>query len=362
MSRREQSTLCFGITRLETMRQPCLLFVGPIMPPKGGVSVHIERLAALMGEDFSVVFLDESRQIKVDVPNVRCLSPFAYLKMIWCADVVHVHSFSGLLKLLHVICARLLFKRVVLTVHSARNNTVFLRLALAVSSWFAHAVVAVSNEVGRSIPRASNIIPAFLPPERDEFSVSAEVANWIAERKAENRFVFASNAYRLERYKSEDLYGLDLVIDAFAHTSVTQRCACIFVVGDPDHEPSLLKAYENRIAQRKMQGVFLLHTRPESFVGVAALADGTIRATSYDGDALSIRESLHLGKLTIASDAAVRPEGTVTFRSRDASSLITTILGEINHSTVVRPPESGAQGYRDLYLGLYAACYRRFID
>jgi hypothetical protein len=353
-----QSPPRVGVARRGPMRQPRLLFVGPIMPPKGGVSVHIERLAALIGEDFSVGLLDESRQIKGDVPNVRRLSPFAYFRMIRHADLVHVHSFSGLLKLMHVVCARLLFRRVVLTVHSTMNNGFFPRLALALSARFAHSVVAVSKEVGRSIPGVPTVIPAFLPPESDEFSVSTEVADWISERKAEDRFVFASNAYRLERYKGEDLYGLDLVIDAFTQPAVAQRCACIFIVGAPDNESNLLKTYKDRIAQRKIEGVFLLHTRPENFVGVAAMADGTIRATSYDGDALSIRESLHLGKLTVASDAAVRPEGTVTFRSRDASSLIATILGAIDDSALVRPPASGMQEYRDLYLGLYGDCRR----
>jgi hypothetical protein len=337
----------------ESMSRQRLLFIGPIRPPTGGVSVHIARLAKLLEDDFAVSFLDESRQIKDHIPNIRKISPFTYLRIIFQADVVHVHSYSGLLKLVHVLCSRIMLKRVVLTVHSVRNGDGISRLLLTMSSKLAHTVVAVSDRVGQSIRAASRIIPAFIPPAESELTTSACIAKWISEKNAEGRFVFASNAYRLERHEGKDLYGLDLIIDAFAHDSISGRCACVFIVGSPDFDPAQLQAYKNLIAQRNMEGFFLLHTHSENFSGVAALSSGTIRATSSDGDALSIRESLHLGKLTIASDAAVRPEGTLIFKSRDTQSLINTILSSIESLASSRSDAVSMQSYRDLYLRLY---------
>ena len=344
--------------RAGTMRQPRLLFIGPIMPPKGGVSVHIDRLAALLRDDYAVSFLDESRQVKDSVPNIRKMSPLTYLKTILRADVVHVHSFSGLLKLWHVLWSRLLLKRVVLTVHSVMSSGLAANVLLTISSRLAHTVVAVSDKVSQSISARSKVLPAFIPPAQSELAVSPQVSEWIAAKQAEGRFVFASNAYRLEQYQGQDLYGLDLIIDAFSQDPIARRCACVFVIGAPDDEPAALQTYQALIAQRGMGGFFLLHTKSENFAGVAAVSDGTIRATSYDGDALSIRESLHLGKLTIASDAAQRPEGTRTFKSRDAQSLADAVIASIGHSASGQTAAASPPNYRDLYVGLYGGGQR----
>lgn len=363
MWRLVQPALRDSATRLrESMSQKRILFIGPVMPPKGGVSVHIERLAMLLSNDFDISFLDESRQIKESIPNIRKMSPLTYVNIIRHADVVHVHSFSGLLKLLHVLFSRILRKRVVLTVHSVLNSGVLSRCLLTASSKFAHTVVAVSDRVGQSVHGTPKVIPAFIPPDQSELTTSSQVAKWISDRKAEGRVVFASNAYRLERYQGDDLYGLDLIIDAFANDAVSRRCACIFVLAAPDEAPEPLQKYKGFIAQRRMEGFFLLHTEPENFPGVAALADGTIRATSYDGDALSIRESLHLGKVTLASDAAVRPQGTRTFKSRDVHSLIATILSSAQELATIHPAAPSMQTYRDLYVALYGDRRRSAAD
>jgi len=339
----------------QQVRRLRLLIIGPIMPPKGGVSVHIERLAKLLGSDFAISFLDESRNLKKGVPNLRHMAPMTYLSMIAHADVVHVHSFSSVLKFMHVLCARLLLKRVVLTVHSVRGMGLLARIARAASARLSHTVVAVSDRVGESIGGGTpRVIPAFIPPSQSEFTVSSEVAQWIAERKSEGRFVFASNAYRLERFQGGDLYGLDLIIDAFTHPSVARLCACVFVVGAPDFDPHWLATYKERVSQMQTQGNFLLHTHSENFAGIAALADGTIRATCSDGDALSVRESLYLGKVTLASDAAARPEGTKIFKSRDVQDLVKTIVESLAEKSVDQPAAASMNKYRDLYVSLYS--------
>jgi hypothetical protein len=335
------------------MRPQRLLFIGPIMPPRGGVSVHINRLIRLLSDEFVISVLDESRHIKADVPNIRRMSPIAYLRAIAHVDVIHVHSFSGALKLVHIACSRILFKRVVLTVHSARTTGIMARLALATSARLAHTVIVVSQKVAESIRGSPHVIPAFIPPFQSELAASAEVARWISERKAEGRFVFVSNAYRLEQLQGEDLYGLDLIIDAFTDSSVADRSACVFLVGAPDYNPGLLNVYKDLVAHRRMEQIFLLRTHPESFAGIAALADGTIRATSSDGDAVSIRESLHLGKLTIASNAAARPDGTRIFKSRDVGDLVATIISSITNEAQNRPAGPSMHDYRDLYRNIY---------
>ena len=46
-----------------------------------------------------------------------------------------------------------------------------------------------------------------------------------------------------------------------------------------------------------------------------------IRATSTEGDSLSVREALESGVRVLATDCVDRPEGVVLFRYNDADSL-----------------------------------------
>src|SRR5688572_17582228 len=88
-----------------------LLLIGPVTPPIGGVSIHIERLRCLVATDFQITLLDESRTIKPAVLNIRRMSPVRYLSRIIQSDIVHVHSGPSLLKFIHTLAARLLGKK-----------------------------------------------------------------------------------------------------------------------------------------------------------------------------------------------------------------------------------------------------------
>ena len=57
--------------------------------------------------------------------------------------------------------------------------------------------------------------------------------------------------------------------------------------------------------------------RATSFYPVYGLVDVLVRPTLSDGDAMSVREALHYGIPTVASDAVPRPDGVVVFCSRD---------------------------------------------
>jgi len=334
-------------------RRRSLLLIGPVQPPKGGVSVHIERLVSLLEHDFVVSLLDEARSVKIGIPNIRRMSPLAYLAAVRAADVVHVHSFPIALKLVHVILARLLCKRVVLTVHSMRDTAPSARIALSVAARLAHVCVAVSDRIADQISASSRMIPAFIPPVVPEPPVDSELAMWIARRQAERRAVFVANASRLESFHGRDLYGLDVIIEAFRHPVIARQCACVFIIGSPEFDPDRLADCRRRLQEAAMEPYFRLHLEPESFFSLVAIADGTIRASLSDGDALSVRESLHLGKLTIASDCAKRPDGTVIFETGDARALSSAIVEALRAPCEQTPAPNDLSDYRSLYLQLY---------
>ena len=59
-------------------------------------------------------------------------------------------------------------------------------------------------------------------------------------------------------------------------------------------------------------------------------SDIVLRPTNTDGDALTVREALFLGKKVLASDIVERPEGTILFKTRDIDDLEKRLSSIIN--------------------------------
>ncbi len=70
--------------------------------------------------------------------------------------------------------------------------------------------------------------------------------------------------------------------------------------------------------------------------------DAFLRPTTADGDSISVREALTLGVPCVASDVAVRPEGTITFRAGDEADLVAKLEQALAAGKVsVRSPDAG---------------------
>jgi len=64
---------------------------------------------------------------------------------------------------------------------------------------------------------------------------------------------------------------------------------------------------------------------PELYNAILNISDIFIRSTTYDGDSVSIREALYLGKQVIASDSVSRPEGCLLFKTGNEKDLLNKI-------------------------------------
>ena len=61
-------------------------------------------------------------------------------------------------------------------------------------------------------------------------------------------------------------------------------------------------------------------------------ADVVLRPTLYDGDAISVREALQLGRPVVATRTSFRPDGVVLIETADSASLIAGIERALNSS------------------------------
>ncbi len=311
-----------------------VLLVGPAPPPLGGISVHIARLAARLGErgvSFSV--LDESRTPKSGVSGIRFISPMQYLAALSGADTVHIHSFNHFVRLIHTVMARLLGRRVVHTVHSARGSKLALR-ALYIASCFAHQRIAVSVEVAGRLAGNPYVVPAFLPPSEDEENIAPDTAAWIRGQSVRGRRVIAFNASLPSKIDGVDLYGLDMVIDALGDHRL-DRFAAILCVSRTETSDNYFGQLLARAEQRGLADRIRFQTGQVSFAGVLKRADLFVRPTITDGDAISIREAIWYGVPVIASDAVIRPKRTIIFPSRNHEAFV---------DAIVNAPTAGAAG------------------
>jgi glycosyltransferase involved in cell wall biosynthesis len=309
-----------------------LLLIGPYPPPYGGVSMHIKRLKLLLADWFDIDVVDESRETKTGIFNLRSLNIFKYLQKVFKADIIHIHSGKFIFRMLHFSAATLFFKKKIITIHGyepGRGNNIrpLDRMILNNCS----KVVFVSKELAEAFKVKQYIIKeAFLPPDvNGETEIPAEVIEWIRQKKLQSYQVCVANAWRLDRHENEDLYGLDLCIMAAKKNKENGiKAAFIFVVCN-DSGIIKIDQYKKMIKEFNLEDCFLLWEAPLSFIKLILKADMVLRPTNTDGDALTVREGLFLGKSVIASDVVIRPEGTKLFKNRDAGSLAQVIAAVI---------------------------------
>ncbi len=318
-----------------------IVLIGPIPPPFGGVSIHIQRLSLLLEDDFEIAFIDESHIIKSKYFNIRSWNFISYFRRIIHSDLLYIHSGKRLLKFFHLLVGSIFLKKIILTIHSYRStNNLFIRYADELIYRLSNLIVIVNPDIleNLSLPVAKCvIIQPFIPPKMEiEPFLPTFVDNWIQDRKTKGRTILCANAWQLATYKNEDLYGLDLLIEV-AGQLFKQKISISFVfnVASIEKFKEIYLKYHSIIEKSEFKDDFLLINENLSFVKLIEKSDVVIRPTNTDGDALTIREALFLGKPIIASDVVRRPEGTILFRTRDESDLGEKIIKCINDLTTV---------------------------
>ncbi len=307
-------------------RKKIILITGPVAPPYGGVSIHISRLTSLLDQKYHFDFIDESRVIKDQYFNIRKLNIWGYIKKIRKADLLYVNSGKAILRIAHIISARIFSKKTILVVHSFSTNKK--RLSLLTQARFyklANSIMAVNPEIKTKLSLKENCIvkDAFIPPFLDlEPQLPAYINEWLSRNVRNHETIICANASKLNTFQNQDLYGLDLCIE------VSRRLMgkgipfkFIFIVASIDKNEEEFLKNKTLISQFNLDNNFLLTADTLSFVNLMDKSDIILRPTNTDGDSLTIREALFLNKPVLASDIVKRPEGVKLFKNRDIDDL-----------------------------------------
>ena len=269
----------------------------------GGVTLHVSRLMYhLKQKGVCTVLCDYKRT-----------SIFMQLKNIFRFRIIHIHISHPVLRFIYVLIAVILRKNVVLTIHGnlERFGVIYNILDKGAVMLSSVPIMLNDSSYSKALRYNSNavLMSAFLPPKPDECEINNIHLELFRMLRKQYRKIYITNAYRcvFDDEKNE-IYGISFLIKNFENLN-----DCCLIVSDPSGENT------QRYAQNAPDNIRFIDA-PHSFFSLIKFSDGIIRATSTDGDSLTIREGIYCGVPIIATGCVDRPDGCVLFNYGDSES------------------------------------------
>jgi len=324
-----------------------LIILGALPPPRGGVTTHIERLIPYLEEaGIKFVVLDHSRVRKKEgcVVSFR-REPIKVLFNLIQPGVKVLHcplSNITASKIIFFLLMKIMGIRITVTLvaspeQTMGNSSLNLNYMLALARLSTH-IVATNRGFQKMLidngicENKVSIIPAFVPPI-NTFIEKQPVPQRIIEFYTKRKPLIITYAYGPDLYEGEDLYGLDLIVRLAQELRTDFPLAGFIVVIPEITNKNYFRKLRLNICETNLEPFFQFAIGDNlSFISFLKYADLFIRATNTDGDALTLREALHYGVPSVASDACCRPEKTILFRSRDISDLHRVVHETLHNS------------------------------
>ncbi|MBP6334782.1 MAG: glycosyltransferase family 4 protein, partial [Bacteroidia bacterium] len=298
-----------------------ILLIGPMPPPSGGVSTHLQRLLhrSRTESDLELKVLDirRLRLHSVDQKSRNLLKIFAAF---FAAEMIHIHI-SRKAKLFLADLTKFFRKKLIYTHHNARNLTDETTIRIMRKADQIVFVNAIPEEMHFELRKKCNVIPAFIPAD-SESKLPDELLKEFGSGIILFTLCFQSNNSPI-LVDGKDIYGFDLIFDALEKVMEQEPHSMIkLFIADPTD--AMWSFYKERIEKLKAKtGLKIIYERREiDFSSALNHCSLLIRATRSDGDSLSVREALSKGVPVLASNCTQRPEGVNTFASDDVNSLV----------------------------------------
>ncbi len=338
-----------------------MLIISPIQPPIGGISIHVQRLMQLLKNDIDFDLIDYSKEIKDNVYNIRQWNIHKYLKILNASDLWYIHAGNRSIAKLHIILSLLLNKKTIITIHGF-GNTKAQKIGFVTDFLFqfANQLILVNNDIFKQknkLGKKSIVIPAFLPPE---FDLEPKLPDWLTQyvqiNKTDGKIILVANASKLYT-ENKDVYGLDILFtlaDNFYRES--QPYLILLVISDLINENNLNKYDLSKINK----SIKIIHGQI-SFVRLMELSDAVLRPTRTDGDSITVREALYLGKPVFASDVVRRPIGTILFKNNDVTDLKNRIQYYFSYNKSIKK-ETDTNNLNQTFRRKYLSVIKNVID
>jgi len=315
-----------------------VLQLGPYPPPHGGVQSNLVAIRTFLhkqGIPCAVINITRHRKPEAD----EVYYPETALQLVLLLrrlkyDILHLHLggvLSRRLLGLSLVCTLQSGCKTVMTFHSGGYPSTPEARATGPNSLAGYVlrrfdgliavnpeILAFFHQLGASLDQTRLIYPhAFL---------SAAPA---AEPLPQSLLSFFSmhDPVLISVGLLEPEYDLPIQIEAIGLVRKKFANAGLLMIGSGSLESTL----RERIAiHPDAEHILLTGDVPHAFTMQAiSQARVMLRTTLYDGDAVSVREAIHLGTPVIASDNGMRPSGVHLIPKSDLSALVGTIEREL---------------------------------
>lgn len=295
-----------------------LLIIGRTPPPTGGVSIHVARLIQLLDKEKYVYSYYDLEKYHL----------FSLIFAIKKAELIHLHSSSPFFRLFIAILCKLLCAKLISTIHGNlgrfnlfKNKIDFLALR------FTNYPVTINNEsyyLGLKKNKKTKKISAFIP-EISPNKLDKNIDEKINMLKMRSKKMFCTNASALsyDKYGNE-IYNISMLVETFKN-----QLDLGLIISDPSGENK--RGLDKRGINIPENIIFI--NEEHSFIEVIKSSNTFIRATTTDGDSLSIHEAIYFGKTVIATDCVSRPKGVVLYNGSKLE-LNKLIVGPLNSDKI----------------------------
>lgn len=343
-----------------------VLQLGPYPPPHGGVQSNLVAIRIfLRRQNIPCAVINITRHRQRDADDVYYPASAGQLLLLLRRldyDVLHLHlggNLSSRLLCLGLACTLRSRAKSVLTFHSGGYPSSPQGLATGPNSFAGFvlrrfdALIGVNPEIVSffhrlGVPTANThlIYPHAFPAEESPAdTLPPPLQSFFSEH----------NPVLLSVGLLEPEYDLPLQIAAIGHVRKRFPNAGLIMIGSGSLEAEL----RQRIAAHPDSPHILLpgdvpHAATMKAIAMARLM---LRTTLFDGDAVSVRESIHLGTPVIATDNGMRPDGVHLIPKSNLTSLLGAIDQELTAPARTRlqsvvTDESNLQAVLQLYENL----------
>jgi glycogen synthase len=339
-----------------------VLLLGPYPPPHGGVQTHVVGLRDYLVQNQVACAVVNLTRFRTAVCE-GVYHPHSALRLVWLLlrlryDVIHLHiggNLSTRLLALSLVCCLIPRAKTVLTFHSGGYPTSkagmrarqFSLLGFTLRRFdrligVNREVVDFFHRVGCSPRRTRLIPPHAIPADAARPPADGLTAHETLPEPL-GRFFADHTPLLLTVGLLEPEYDLALQIDVMAAVRERHPDAGLVMIGSGSLEAELRTLIQTTpYAEHLLLCGDVPHRIALEAIGQADLL---LRTTWYDGDAISVREALHLGTPVVATDNGMRPDAVRLIPARDPSALRRAIDDELARPRPKRAP--AADGTND---------------
>ncbi len=328
-----------------------IALLGPLSPPYGGISVHIDRVAKKFELQENIV-----HHFDTTIPCRK--NPIKYvwslIIFLWKfrPDQIYYHtlflrSFCFELVIL-ALFKPFLWYRFIIVEHNYRYLLSKGKCYKVILNLFLRGVdhqVFIGDRIapiydGHAIHCAPlvSIESPFLPPDTvQEQKIIERYPSALSQFIDTHSPLLIANASQVIWFNEGDLYGFDMAIQLIQQLRSTYpTVGLVFALSRIEDEAY----YQQLCTEIKKRGIeqnwyFLIQNN--ELWPLFKHADLFVRPTSIDTFGISVQEALLMGTPAIASDVCQRPEGTILFEARNQKAFETLVI------SILEPRSSAVQ-------------------